>query len=146
MKSLERDPIVILSDLARAIRTRADARAREHGMTRAQWMILVRLERQPGMSQNELAQLIEVEPITIERHGVARMLQEGGQIGHPPGFQIARAHQLRARKNRAQGTRSVIQRGAGRILHGWLEGTHGLSPPARWLGTAPSPSPDGSSF
>ena len=67
MKSLERDPIVILSDLARAIRTRADARAREHGMTRAQWMILVRLERQPGMSQNELAQLIEVEPITVAR-------------------------------------------------------------------------------
>ena len=30
-------------------------------------MILVRLERQPGMSQNELAQLVEVEPITIGR-------------------------------------------------------------------------------
>ena len=36
-------------------------------MTRAQWMILVRLERQPGMSQNELAALIEVEPITVGR-------------------------------------------------------------------------------
>src|SRR4051812_18806961 len=63
----ERDPIVILSDLARAIRTRADARARAHGMTRAQWMILVRLDWHPGMSQNELAQLIEVEPITVGR-------------------------------------------------------------------------------
>jgi DNA-binding MarR family transcriptional regulator len=30
-------------------------------------MILVRLDRQPGMSQNELAQLIEVEPITVGR-------------------------------------------------------------------------------
>jgi DNA-binding MarR family transcriptional regulator len=67
MKSFDRDPIVILSDLARFIRTRADARARAHGMTRAQWMILVRLDRQPGMSQNELAQLIEVEPITVGR-------------------------------------------------------------------------------
>jgi DNA-binding MarR family transcriptional regulator len=67
MKNLDRDPIVILSDLARTIRTRADARARAQGMTRAQWMILVRLERQPGMSQNELAQLIEVEPITVGR-------------------------------------------------------------------------------
>jgi MarR family transcriptional regulator for hemolysin len=36
-------------------------------MTRAQWMILVRLEQQPGMSQNELAALIEVEPITVGR-------------------------------------------------------------------------------
>jgi len=67
MKNLDRDPIVLLSDLARAVRTRADARARAYGMTRAQWMILVHLERQPGMSQNELAQLIEVEPITVGR-------------------------------------------------------------------------------
>ena len=36
-------------------------------MTRAQWMILVRLDSQPGMSQNELAALIEVEPITVAR-------------------------------------------------------------------------------
>ncbi|HXJ01040.1 MAG TPA: MarR family transcriptional regulator [Micropepsaceae bacterium] len=67
MKALDRDPIVVLSDVARLIRTRADARARAQGMTRAQWMILVRLERQPGMSQNELASLIEVEPITVGR-------------------------------------------------------------------------------
>ena len=66
-QSIDRDPIVVLSDVARLIRTRADARARSHGMTRAQWMILVRLERQPGMSQNELAALIEVEPITVGR-------------------------------------------------------------------------------
>ena len=63
----DRDPIVVLSDVARLIRTRADARARAYGMTRAQWMILVRLERQPGMSQNELAALVEVEPITVGR-------------------------------------------------------------------------------
>jgi DNA-binding MarR family transcriptional regulator len=67
MKSLDRDPIVLVSNLARLVRTLADARAREHGMTRAQWMILVHLDRQPGMSQNELASLIEVEPITVGR-------------------------------------------------------------------------------
>jgi DNA-binding MarR family transcriptional regulator len=66
-QSLDRDPLVVISDVARLMRTRADARARAHGMTRAQWMILVYLERQPGKSQNELATLIEVEPITIGR-------------------------------------------------------------------------------
>jgi DNA-binding MarR family transcriptional regulator len=66
-QSLVRDPLVVISDVARLMRTRADARARAHGMTRAQWMILVHLERQPGISQNELAALIEVEPITIGR-------------------------------------------------------------------------------
>jgi DNA-binding MarR family transcriptional regulator len=67
MQSLDRDPIVVLSHVAQLIRTRADARARAYGMTRAQWMILVHLERQPGMSQNELAALIEVEPISVGR-------------------------------------------------------------------------------
>ena len=66
-KSLDRDPLVIIHDLARLLRTRADSRARSFGMTRAQWMILVRLENHPGLSQNELASLIEVEPITVAR-------------------------------------------------------------------------------
>ena len=66
-QSLDRDPLCVLSDVARLMRTRADALARTHGMTRAQWMILVRLEHQPGMSQNELAALVEVEPITVGR-------------------------------------------------------------------------------
>src|SRR5947208_15092980 len=49
------------------MRTRADQRARTRGMTRAQWVILAHLERQPGLSQNELAAIVEVEPITIGR-------------------------------------------------------------------------------
>ncbi len=60
----------LLSDvitLARLIRTAADKRARAHGMTRAQWAILIRLEAQPGLLQKELADLLEVEPITVAR-------------------------------------------------------------------------------
>src|SRR5204863_8910486 len=52
---------------ARTMRTRADQRARTRGMTRAQWVILARLERQPGITQNEMAAIVEVEPITIAR-------------------------------------------------------------------------------
>src|SRR5690348_17403085 len=36
-------------------------------MTRAQWAILIWLERQPGISQKELSELLEVEPITVAR-------------------------------------------------------------------------------
>jgi len=60
----------LLSDVitvARLIRTAADKRARAHGMTRAQWGILIRLEEQPGLLQKELADLLEVEPITVAR-------------------------------------------------------------------------------
>jgi len=67
MKNLERDPIFLIHDVARIMRTRFDQWARAYGMTRAQGVILVRLERQPGISQNEMAALCEVEPITVGR-------------------------------------------------------------------------------
>jgi DNA-binding MarR family transcriptional regulator len=63
----ESDLLFLIHDVARLMRTRADQRARAHGMTRAQWVILIRLNMHPGMSQNELASLVEVEPITIAR-------------------------------------------------------------------------------
>lgn len=63
----DRNPLIVLHDVARLCRTRADQLARAHGMTRAQWVILLRLQNQPGLSQNELAALIEVEPITVGR-------------------------------------------------------------------------------
>ena len=67
MPAFETDFLVLLYDVARQMRTRADQRARARGMTRAQWMILKRLDRQPGLTQNELAGIVEVEPITIAR-------------------------------------------------------------------------------
>ncbi len=66
-KSFETDLLFVLHDVARLMRVRADQRARAHGMTRAQWVILFYLQIHPGMSQNELAGLVEVEPITIAR-------------------------------------------------------------------------------
>ena len=66
-ETFERDLMILLHDVARTLRTRADRTARAHGMTRAQWIILARLARQPGLSQNEMAAICEVEPITIGR-------------------------------------------------------------------------------
>jgi MarR family transcriptional regulator, transcriptional regulator for hemolysin len=65
--SFDRDLLIVLHDVARLLRTRFDQRARARGMTRAQWIILARLSRQPGLSQNELAGICEVEPITVGR-------------------------------------------------------------------------------
>jgi MarR family transcriptional regulator, transcriptional regulator for hemolysin len=61
------DLLILLHDVARLVRTLADRRARAHGMTRAQWMILFRLRRRDGMTQRELAEILEVEPITVGR-------------------------------------------------------------------------------
>jgi len=59
--------LVELYDVARLMRTKFDRWARTYGMTRAQGVILGRLSRQPGMTQNEMAELCEVEPITVGR-------------------------------------------------------------------------------
>jgi DNA-binding MarR family transcriptional regulator len=64
---VDSDVLVLLYDAARHMRTYADQMARAHGMTRAQWVILARLERQPDLSQNELAAAAEVTPMTIAR-------------------------------------------------------------------------------
>lgn len=67
MDDYGRDLLFLLNDVGRLLRTEADCRARGHGMTRAQWGILLWLDREPGLSQKELADLLEVEPITVAR-------------------------------------------------------------------------------
>ncbi|MGH6876416.1 MAG: MarR family winged helix-turn-helix transcriptional regulator [Rhizomicrobium sp.] len=67
MQQFDRDLMLLLNDVARLLRTRFDQRARARGMTRAQWVILARVNAKPGLSQNELASLLEVEPISVGR-------------------------------------------------------------------------------
>ena len=67
MSVMKTEMLVELYDVARLMRTRFDRWARAYGLTRAQGIILARLSRQPGMTQNEMAGLCEVEPITVGR-------------------------------------------------------------------------------
>lgn len=61
------DLLFLIHNVARLLRIEADKRARRRGMTRAQWVMLIWLDRRPGLSQKELAELLEVEPITVAR-------------------------------------------------------------------------------
>jgi len=56
-----------ISDCARLLRTYSDQRAREVNMTRAQWAVLKRLERSEGSKQSELAEALDLAPITLAR-------------------------------------------------------------------------------
>src|SRR5271163_3160160 len=99
MQSFERDPLILLNDVARLMRTRFDQRARTRGMTRAQWVILARLSRQPGLSQNEMAAICEVEPITVGR--LIDRLETRGYVERrpdPSDRRIRRLHLLPAAK------------------------------------------------
>jgi MarR family transcriptional regulator, transcriptional regulator for hemolysin len=82
LHEFHRDLLFLLHDVARLLRVDADKRARSHGMTRAQWGILVWLDRQPGISQKELAELLEVEPITVAR--LIDRLQARGMVERRP--------------------------------------------------------------
>lgn len=96
MDDFHRDLLFLLHDVARLLRVDADKRARLHGMTRAQWAILIWLERQPGISQKELSELLEVEPITVAR--LIDRLEARGMVERRPDprdRRIWRLHLLR---------------------------------------------------
>lgn len=62
-----REFVFALHDVARLMRTLGDQRARELNMTRAQWSVLKRLEMSQGVKQAELAELLDLQPITLAR-------------------------------------------------------------------------------
>src|ERR1044072_6812626 len=57
----------VLNDVARLLRTYADQRARRLGITRAQWAVMARLEHNEGLKQSELAEMLDLQPITLTR-------------------------------------------------------------------------------
>jgi len=66
-RSLNREFAFSLNDVARMLRTYADHKASQFGITRAQWVVLVRLDRFEGLKQSELAEMLDLQPITLTR-------------------------------------------------------------------------------
>jgi len=67
-----------IGETAHALRKAFDRRAVGMGVTRAQWKVLFRLERVPGLRQIELADLLDIEPITLSR--IVDRLEEAGLV------------------------------------------------------------------
>lgn len=67
MPTVQREIAFTIMDVARLLKTHADQRARQYGMTRAQWAVLFRLDRSEGLKQSELAELLDLQPITLTR-------------------------------------------------------------------------------
>ncbi|PWB84232.1 MAG: MarR family transcriptional regulator [Methylocystaceae bacterium] len=57
----------LLHDAARLMRKRFEQNARDLGLTRAQWQALAYLARNEGVSQSALADMLDIEPITLGR-------------------------------------------------------------------------------
>jgi MarR family transcriptional regulator for hemolysin len=64
---LKKQLITQLVESSRLLRNYIDHRAKGRGTTRAQWIVLFRLREQEGLSQVDLADVLELQPISLVR-------------------------------------------------------------------------------
>ncbi|MEP9397370.1 MarR family winged helix-turn-helix transcriptional regulator [Mesorhizobium sp. KR2-14] len=68
----------LIHDAGRLMRRRFEKLGREYGLSSAQWRLLVRVVKDEGVAQARLAELLEVEPISVSR--LLDRMEEGGWI------------------------------------------------------------------
>lgn len=71
-----------LAETSRTLRRHFDRRASALGVTTAQWRVLAWLGHEPGLKQVELAERLDVEPITAGR--IIDRLEEAGLVDRQP--------------------------------------------------------------
>lgn len=84
MDNLDRNLGFLLHDVARLMRKRFEQNARDLGLTRSQCQVLAHLARNEGIRQGALAELLEIEPITLTR--ILDRLEQAGlveRLAHP---------------------------------------------------------------
>ena len=72
----------LLHEVARLLKRRFEQNARGSGLTRSQWQVLAYLANNEGINQSGLADLLEIEPITLGR--IIDKLQMRGLIERHP--------------------------------------------------------------
>jgi len=68
----------LIHDSARLLRKRFEIKGAAHGLSAAQWRLMVRLVKEEGVAQARLAELLEIEPISVSR--LLDRMEEGGWI------------------------------------------------------------------
>ncbi|MEO6993293.1 MAG: MarR family transcriptional regulator [Lacunisphaera sp.] len=116
---LERNLGFLFADISRLARREFDRRVCDLGLTRAQWLFLYYLARQPGCTQSELAEILQLEKITISRQ--AERLEKAGWITRNDRANDGRAYRLKLTA-RARGTIRNLERRADRLREEYLEG------------------------
>jgi MarR family transcriptional regulator for hemolysin len=89
---LKRQLIAQLVESSRLLRNYIDGRAKSRGTTRAQWIVLFRLRQQEGLSQVDLADVLELQPISLVR--LLDRLVEHGLLERRPDPGDRRANRL----------------------------------------------------
>jgi len=81
-----------IKDVGRMLQTYADQEVRRLGMTHSQWAVLSRIERHEGLKQSEIAEMLDLQPITLTR--LLDRLCDNGLIERRPDPQDRRAWRL----------------------------------------------------
>jgi DNA-binding MarR family transcriptional regulator len=68
----------LIHDVQRLMRKRFEARASDVGLSAAQWRLMARVAKEEGVAQARLAELLEIEPISVSR--LVDRMEEGGWI------------------------------------------------------------------
>ena len=63
----KRQFVAQLIETSRLLRNHIDQRAKSRGTTRAQWIVLFQLREKEGLSQVDLADVLELQPISLVR-------------------------------------------------------------------------------
>jgi MarR family transcriptional regulator for hemolysin len=82
----------LIAEINRLARKEFDRRVRHLGLTRAQWLFLYHLGRQPGATQSDLAELMQMEKISVSRQ--AERLEKAGWIERRDHRDDGRAYHL----------------------------------------------------
>jgi DNA-binding MarR family transcriptional regulator len=89
---LKRQFVAQLIESSRLLRNYIDHRAKGRGTTRAQWIVLFRLREQEGLSQVDLAEVLELQPISLVR--LLDRLVDHGLLERRPDPRDRRANRL----------------------------------------------------
>ena len=90
--SVDMNLLFTLGEVQRLVRAYADKQAARYGITRAQWAVLAKVERTEGLKQTELAEMLDLQPITLTR--LLDGLADNGLIERRPDPDDRRAKRL----------------------------------------------------
>jgi MarR family transcriptional regulator for hemolysin len=110
---------LLLHDAAKAMRKRFELRAQEFGLSAAQWRLLVHLVREGRATQTRLAELLEVEPISVSR--LIDRMELGGWVLREPDATDRRVRMI-VPTDRTMQTFSQIRTMAGEVYDNALSG------------------------
>jgi len=103
----------LLHDVARLSKKRLEQLFRGSGLTRSQWQVLAYLAQNEGINQKGLAELLEIEPITLGR--IVDKLEALGLIErhpHPTDLRMRLLHLLEAARPKLKQIREL-----GDVIH-----------------------------